>query len=44
MAAFELFTRVPLREDFPKSKLRRGDIVTIVDSHEAPERDEYGYS
>lgn len=31
--AFELFTRMALREDFPYHKLRRGDVATIVEHH-----------
>ena len=31
--AFELFTRVALREDFPRHRLHRGDIATIVEHH-----------
>jgi hypothetical protein len=41
--AFELFSRVALREDFPKYKLKRGDVATVVEHH--PVRDsEDGYS
>jgi hypothetical protein len=41
--AFELFSRVALREDFPKHKLKRGDVATVVEHH--PVRDgEDGYS
>ena len=29
--AFELFTRVALREDFSNHKLRQGDVATIVE-------------
>lgn len=42
--AYELFTRVALREDFPKYRLRRGDLVTIVDRHSGNEGEEDGYS
>jgi hypothetical protein len=31
--AFELFTRVALRDDFPNHKLRRGDVAMIVEHH-----------
>lgn len=31
--AFELFTRVALRDDFSSYKLRRGDVATIVEHH-----------
>lgn len=41
--AFKLFSRVALREDFPKYKLKRGDVATVVEHH--PVRDgEDGYS
>ncbi len=42
--AFELFTRVALKEDFPEHRLRRGDIATIVDTHEGAPGQEDGYS
>lgn len=42
--AFELFTRVALKEDFPEHRLRRGDVATIVDRHEGPSGKEDGYS
>jgi Domain of unknown function (DUF4926) len=29
----ELFTRVALREDFPRYQLRQGDVATIVEHH-----------
>ena len=31
--AFELFTRVALREDFPNHQLHQGDVATIVEHH-----------
>lgn len=31
--AFELFSRVALQEDFPKHKLKRGDVATVVEHH-----------
>ena len=31
--AFELFTRVALREDFPNHQLHQGDVVTIAEHH-----------
>ena len=31
--AFELFSRVALREDFLKHQLHRGDVATIVEHH-----------
>ena len=42
--AYELFTRVALREDFPQHKLRKGDVATIVERHEAAASVETGYS
>ncbi len=42
--AFELFTRVALREDFPQHRLRNGDVGTIVDRHEGLAGQEDGYS
>ena len=41
--AFELFTRVALREDFPQYKLQRGDIATIVEHHPVPDGED-GYT
>jgi hypothetical protein len=38
---FELFTRVALRDDFPKYNLRRGDVATIVEHHPATNEDGY---
>lgn len=41
--AFQLFSRVALREDFPKHNLKRGDVATVVEHH--PVKDgEDGYS
>jgi len=40
---FELYTDVALRCDVPEHRLRRGDIVKLVDSHVAPDGTE-GYS
>jgi len=37
--AFELFTRVALREDFPKHQLYRGDVATIVEHHPVANRE-----
>lgn len=42
--AYQLFTRVALREDFPQHRLRKGDVATIVDRHEAAPDEETGYS
>jgi hypothetical protein len=41
--AFELFSRVALREDFPKYQLRRGDVATIVEHHPVSDGED-GYS
>ncbi|MBD1842176.1 DUF4926 domain-containing protein [Cyanobacteria bacterium FACHB-63] len=41
--AFELFTRVALREDFPKYHLQRGDVATIVEHHPVASGED-GYS
>ena len=40
---FELYTDVTLRCDVPEHRLRRGDIVKLVDHHVAPDGTE-GYS
>jgi Domain of unknown function (DUF4926) len=40
---FELYTDVALRSDVPEHRLRRGDIVKLVDHHVAPDGSE-GYS
>jgi Domain of unknown function (DUF4926) len=42
--AFELFTRVALKEDFPEHRLRRGDVATIVERHQGLSGKEDGYS
>ena len=41
--AFELFSRVALKEDFPKHKLQKGDIATIVEYHPVSNGED-GYS
>jgi Domain of unknown function (DUF4926) len=41
--AFELFSRVALKEDLPRHKLQKGDIVTIVEHHPV-KNGEDGYS
>jgi hypothetical protein len=43
MIAFELFSQVALREDFPKYRLRRGDVATVVEHHPV-QNGEDGYS
>ena len=40
---YELFQRVALAQDLPEKRLRRGDVVTIVDRH-PPNGGEPGYS
>ena len=40
---FDLYTDVTLRCDVPEHRLRRGDIVKLVDRHVAPDGTE-GYS
>ena len=40
---FELYTDVVLKCDVPEHRLRRGDIVKLVDRHVAPDGTE-GYS
>lgn len=41
--AFELFSKVALREDFPRHQLHQGDMATIVDHHQSAEGED-GYS
>jgi len=43
MMKFELYTDVALARDLPEHRLKRGDIVKLVDYHVAPDRTE-GYS
>ena len=40
---FELYADVALARDLPELKLRRGDLVKLVDHHVAPDGEE-GYS
>ncbi|MDF0642560.1 MAG: DUF4926 domain-containing protein [Nitrospira sp.] len=40
---FELYTDVALTRDLPEYRLRRGDVVKLVDHHTAPDGAE-GYS
>jgi len=42
--AYQLFTRVSLREDFPEHGLHEGDLATIVEKHEGEPGQETGYS
>jgi len=41
--AFELYTNAALVRDIPEHRLRRGDVVTIIDLH-ASSNGENGYS
>jgi hypothetical protein len=41
--SLELFSRAALRKDFPKYKLKRGDIETVVEHHPV-QQEEDGYS
>lgn len=40
---FELFSKVALRQDFPRHNLRTGDIATVVEHHPVA-KGEAGYS
>ena len=40
---FELYTDVALARDLPELRLRRGDLVKLIDHHIAPDGEE-GYS
>ena len=40
---FELYTDAALARDIPEHRLRRGDVVKVVDHHPSPNR-ESGYS
>ncbi len=44
MNKYKLFQRVALARDFPAKHLRRGDVATIVDCHQASPGREPGYS
>jgi hypothetical protein len=41
---YEMFSRVALRANLPKHRLRRGDLATIVDYHQGRPGQEPGYS
>lgn len=41
--AFELFSQVALREDFPRHKLKCGDVATVVEHHPVQDGED-GYS
>ena len=42
--AYQLFTRVALKEDLPEQGLQRGDVATIVEAHDGTAGREPGYS
>jgi hypothetical protein len=42
--AYQLFTKVALRADFPAHRLRRGDVATVVEAHPGRPGQEAGYS
>jgi hypothetical protein len=42
--AYQLFTRVSLKEDFPEYGLHEGDLATIVEKHDGEPGQETGYS
>jgi Domain of unknown function (DUF4926) len=41
---FDLYSRVALTEDLPERRLRRGDVVTVVEYHSGRSGQEPGYS
>ena len=41
---FDLYSRVALAEDLPERRLRRGDVMTVVDHHVGGPAEEPGYS
>ena len=41
---FDLYSRVALAEDLPEHRLRRGDVVTVVEYHQGHPGEEPGYS
>ena len=42
--AYQLFSRVALKEDLPAHGLQRGDVATVVETHSGEEHQEPGYS
>lgn len=42
--AYELFTRIALKEDFPEHSLCAGDVATVVEEHPGRPGQETGYS
>jgi uncharacterized protein DUF4926 len=41
---FDLYSRVALAEDLPEHRLRRGDVVTVVEYHAGRPGQKSGYS
>jgi len=41
---FEMFSRVALKTNLPRHRLRRGDVATIVEHHRGRAGQEPGYS
>jgi hypothetical protein len=41
---YEMFSRVALKANLPKHRLRRGDLATIVDYHQGRPGQQPGYS
>jgi len=41
---FEMFSRVALKANLPRHRLRRGDVATIVDHHRGRPGQEPGYT
>ena len=41
---FEMFSKVALKANLPRHRLRRGDVATIVDYHRGRPDQEPGYS
>jgi len=42
--AYQLFTRVALKDNLPAHGLQPGDVATIVDTHPGEQNQEQGYS
>jgi len=42
--AYQLFTKVALKDDLPEHNLRRGDVATIVETHSGAPGQEPGCS
>jgi hypothetical protein len=41
---YEMFSRVSLKTNLPKHRLRRGDVATVVEYHSGRAKQEPGYS